>query len=223
MSYCEPAENLRGGSIQRALEGIREFIRGYQAHPFDFLYEGDIQAILCSTLWSKFEGERVKLPGGRYKEYIDTIPVKVEYPSPGGDGPGTGKFDLAVIGTPKPYDPSTMTNDPFWNEPVCVAVEIKHLRIDSHLKKDFVGMGKDLERDVDKLSKYSRLADQAARPFVGVALLFAQTKELVTKLANYGYPLPPEANVNIQAQMGVYRCVVSPETVYWSPIDGSTS
>jgi hypothetical protein len=162
-------------SINILHQGIRELIHRFQRHPFDFLYEADLQAILFALLVNQFEDERITMNGGypgnagAYNGFIRTVPVKCEYP-------GSQRFDISIIdpGAIRHFDSKTALdlgwkNDPFWEQGVRAAVEIKYCQLGDKERRRCA----EVECDVEKLRDY--LSVRGDRPFLGITLVFIQS------------------------------------------------
>lgn len=160
-------------------QGIAKLVERFRRNPFDYLYERDLQAALFALVAEGFGAETIAMKGGRWDitEYggtdtVCTVPVKCEYPTSRG-------FDLAIIDpeTLRPYDKAQwraegLNNDPFWDQPVLAAVELKYCQL---------GDRRDLRRascnaDIGKLKRY--LEHRGERPFLGISLLFVQSASI---------------------------------------------
>lgn len=200
--------------LEKVHEAINEFVTRYQNNPFDFLYEADIQGILFSIIFKKFETERITLRGGyvsnKYPrvDSIKTIPVKCEYPTPKGHISKTGDFDIAVI------NPSHLIHfdsekaklkgwksDPFWNQDLRIAIEIKYCQ----LSQDPCRKAKEAGKDIDKLSQYQFHSSNS--DFLGIVLIFVQHDSININPFLVGKALEEE---NAQPSKGVYKYIITP-------------
>lgn len=190
-----------------------ELAQLYQDHPFDFLYETDLQATLFSLMLRKLDNQRLTVRGGCSYPYghgsvveITTTPVKCEYPS---SGSPIGRFDVAVI------DPARLVHyaqaggtppasDPFWNQKLLAAVEIKCCQLGARPSE----VRRSLEKDIRKLNAY--LEECKDRPFLGIAMLFIQSNSLpLGTFEGRGSSLES----NERPDRGIIRMVVSPSHV----------
>lgn len=167
----------------KVIDEIHNYIKVYQEHPFDYLYEADIQSALFARLFDLFKDDRIEIKGG-YKgndgqygklddiKSISTNIVKREYPT-------GSRFDIALIDHENPFHwekykknhPATK-NDSFWRQPLCMAIEIKlfqlgQVNINGKIKK---GLENEYEKYIKKLIEYSKHHDD----FLGMSLCFVQ-------------------------------------------------
>lgn len=142
-------------------EGINRVVMHFGTHPFDFLYESDIQGALYSALHDQFEDLRF-VPDKklfRSRLHIDRLeggvnPVKTEYP-------GGIRFDVAIIDTSCPA-----SDEGIWALPCRVGFEIKYWQVD--------GTGGQVTGDIRKLMHYQEQREKQNLPFLGISLLFLQ-------------------------------------------------
>jgi hypothetical protein len=190
--------------------GIVDFVTEFQSNPFNFLYERDLQSFLFSATYRHFIEERILMRGGYHrleayggKDYIDTIPIKCEYPR-------SQIFDVALINKNEieHYDPEICAqtgwkNDRFWNQPVRVAIEIKYLQLGDSLSTKAASF----QKDIVKLTNYHK--ENPTLPFLGIALICVQSDSLnispfcigESVEASGGFPLT-----------GIYRHVITPSS-----------
>jgi hypothetical protein len=192
-------------------KGIVDFITEFQSHPFNFLYERDLQSFLFSATYQHFIGARIQMRGGYHslgayggKDYIDTIPIKCEYPR-------SQRFDVALINKDEVehYDPeirkqARWRNDRFWNQSVRVAIEIKYLQLGDSLS----GKAADFQKDIEKLTNYQR--ENPELPFLGIALICVQSDAFNTSPFCIGESVESSGGFPLT---GIFRHVVTPSSV----------
>lgn len=160
--------------------GIAKLVTKFQQHPFNYLYETDLQALLFSALVTEFENHPITMQGG-YRDAAEygesnnvvTIPVKCEYPS-------NQRFDIAIIDrtSVRTYDKvhwqaKKLKSDAFWDQPVMAAIELKYCQLG--YKSRTVKQGCD--RDIRKLTDYLQ-GERGGRQFLGISLLFIQSGQV---------------------------------------------
>ncbi|MDD2714963.1 MAG: hypothetical protein PHW04_03595 [Candidatus Wallbacteria bacterium] len=192
--------------------GINDLIKAFQKHPFDFLYERDLQAFLYYKLYKKFREDRVEIGGGCYKpmdygggKSIQTALVHCEYPCE----ERFKKMDVVLIDRnyiihyDKLADGSA--NDPFWRQPIRAAVELKYLMLGDIPAIRF-GEKQGIKRDVEKLKKY-REEKCMNRPFLGISILFIQP---INQKINY-FNIGQEIENSNHPSKGLFVFLVKPD------------
>jgi len=191
-------------------KGINDTITEFQRNPFNFLYEIDIQAFLFASIYKELRGESLQLKGGYHPQTaypdhnsISTVPIKCEYPS-------SKKFDIAIIDDErlKHFDRQKAIqeeplNDFFWNQPVIAAIEIKYLQLGDSVSKKIKG----LKDDAEKLSNHR----EKNRPFLGIALLFVQSKQFVQSILDIFKEKCPVFSDENLPEDGVFSYIVTPQ------------
>lgn len=188
-------------------DALRNAIHEYQQSPFNFLYERDLQALVFAILYQGFSASRIRINGGYHpghyggNDYIETVPVKSEYPN-------DWAFDIAIIDgeSVENFDPVKARergwlNDPFWNQPVRAAIEIKYCQLGESVRRKVASVGVGVAKLLEYRDKFP------GRPFLGIALAFVQSDALNAKAFCVGQPLPQQGN---PPATGVFRHVVSP-------------
>ncbi len=206
-----------------AYEILQEFKAQFENNPFDFLYEADIQGILFCKLWEKFQSNLIRINGGYHKNeghygdgrnYIETNPVKTEYPS------GI-KFDIAVINKDcrieydkvikkDPY----ILNDTFWNQPLKLAVEIKYSQLCEGINES------GFKSDLEKLYNYYDFIrkNRPGEEFYGIALLFIQPYNYLENIkeAMKGEIIEGMAEI----KQGIQGYIIAPEKSFTLKLEG---
>lgn len=192
---------------------ITDFVSEYQRNVFNFLFERDLQSLLFSTAYRHFADESIRMRGGYHgksayggEDYIDTIPIKCEYPT-------SQVFDIALIDPDTImhydkalYEQNNWKNDKFWDQPVCAAIELKYYQLgDSYSRKVW-----EVEKDVAKLTVYHKRRGDTQRSFLGIALICIQTEQLKSSGFCVGTTL--ESSVSFP-KTGIYRYIVTPSSV----------
>ena len=148
--------------IKIVQEALAATIDEFQAHPYAFLYEKDVQARLHAHLWSQLSLTPSLETAPRFRkvfcgpEQIVSHPVRAEWPLQ----VGRGRLDIALLAT----DQWRADKMP-WNQRAWCAIEIK-LWGDPKGDDYFDGFQSDLE----KLRHY--FEDVSLETYLGVALLF---------------------------------------------------
>jgi hypothetical protein len=155
------------------------------------------------------------MPGGYHgagayggKDYIETFPVKCEYPR-------SRVFDVALIDARslESFDRAVWKqrgwrNDRFWDQPVRAAIEIKYYQLGDSPRLKRVAV----EGDVAKLHQY--LDDHPHCEFLGIALLCIQSDKLAETLDSLPFcGDTPKADNGPSPTAGVFRYVVTPSSV----------
>lgn len=192
---------------------ITDFISEYQRNVFNFLFERDLQSLLFSTAYRHFANESIRMRGGYHgksayggNDYIDTIPIKCEYPT-------SQVFDIGLIDSEAIQDYNEIQckqqnwkNDKFWDQAVRAAIELKYYQLgDSYSRKVW-----EVEKDVAKLTEYLKERDGLQHPFLGIALICTQTKQLDPSKFCVGKPLESS---ELFPTTGIYRYIVTPSSV----------
>ena len=186
---------------------VQDFVCEFQGNVFNFLYERDLQSILFSIAYRHFATERVRMRGGFHREnayggnnYIDTVPIKCEYPM-------SQVFDIGLIDSDavQHYDTALWNqynwkNDKFWDQPVRAAVELKYYQLGDSIEDKASAY----EADVEKLKRY--YDKRTHNLFLGIALICIQTEQLDIFPFSVGEPYKQDAAF---PQTGVFRYVVT--------------
>ena len=189
-------------------KAIADFILEYQSNPFNFLFERDLQSLLFATAYKRFTKVKIRMRGGYHgleayggKDYIETIPIKCEYPT-------SRIFDIAMIDAElvEGYDPAVWQrhnwkNDRFWDQRVRAAIELKYLQLGDANSRKAV----DVSIDVNKLTDYRK--ESPRRRFLGISLTCIQSAKLDARPFCVGEPLMSQ---RYMPQTGIYRYVVTP-------------
>jgi hypothetical protein len=144
--------------IDQLKTAIKNTVTQFKRHPFDFLSERDIQALLFAELRNSTNGLRYRYDAGGANARFGfagpfTIhPVTTEYYV------SEGKLDVAVL-SEKPDSATAI-----WRQPCRVAIEIKLWQPCEKEPKYF--------EDVEKLQRYQARMQKAGRTFTGIAMLF---------------------------------------------------
>ncbi len=197
-------------SIDLLRASIEDFVSEFQRNVFNFLFERDLQSLLFSTAYHHFAAERIRMHGGFHgekayggKSYIDTIPVKCEYPT-------SQVFDIALIDSDAVQHCDTALwkqrgwkNDKFWDQPVRAAIELKYYQLGDRIGHK-VGV---YEADIEKLKRYFH--EKPQNLFLGIALICIQTEGLDASPFRVGEAYKQDEPF---PQMGVFRYVVTPSS-----------
>ena len=157
-------------TIEVFYEVLDTYVAEFQGHPFDSLYESDIQACIYCRLASVLNQRiAIKTSGDFRRRYLDqdlieTTLVKSEYPT-------KIRFDIAVID-------DTQASDQYlpWEQKVRLAIEIKYYQCGDRMRDRVQGF----KRDLAKLSKHYN-GEKGLVTQLGVALLFLQRPMNLTK------------------------------------------
>lgn len=163
--------------IENFYKAIDLLVFEYQKNPFNFLYEKDLQSLLFSNLYSLLSGDSIEINGGYFSANypgpilkIKTNPVKSEYPV-------TKRFDVAILDpnnvkhfNQKEASEKGWKSDPFWDQPVRAAAEIKYYQLGQSLVQKVKGV----ELDRAKLRKYFAQFSH----FLGILIVFLQSESL---------------------------------------------
>ena len=183
--------------IQNVFSTLAGFVKQFQANPYVFLYESDLQGILFSKL---LEGDsalldlqtsdafRRQFNNDRTK--ITTSVWKTEYPS------GI-RYDIAAI------DRERCGSDRYpWNQPVSIAMEIKYWWDGNVATPNSV-----LESDIQKLERGFR---ENVISRAGIAVLFLQIEA-----DHEAFSDGCTSWNDLKQVSGVTEVVVSPSRVAW--------